>query len=170
MRKRIIFLILIAVSVAFVGWWLWNMYSSLRHFIANYEPTPSITCREGYTQEMSLVQVSKLMNIPLIELTWLPDDIQSEPLIEPYGLEHVDDSGNVTCVIRIVYPTIQIDVLPPISNTSRQPASIGCYGWDYSLSRCWGEINTEMGYSAITILTGYPPDIAQKIAGGIRTY
>jgi hypothetical protein len=75
----------------------------------SYEATPSKTCQEGYTEGMSAEEVSSLMQIPLVRFNWLPNDIaEIAPQVEPYGLPHFDDSGGMTCVIRISYP----DFLP----------------------------------------------------------
>ena len=111
-----------------------------------------------------------MMEIPLIRLGWLPPDIASDtPKIYPHGLEHFDDSGDVTCVIRVKYATLTADIL---SSQMKQSSSgrVDCHHYEpiENSARCWGELETTNGFSTVSMFLNYPVEVAQRIADNIE--
>jgi len=139
--------------------------------MGNLSPSPTpIDCSKGYRDGISPEEISRLMEIPLIELNWLPDDLETAPQIKPHGLEWVDSSNGVTCAIRITYPNLSIDLisLKDIVRSTLNP--VGCNRAQEisgSWIHCSGEFATSTGFLAISMFTTYPLETAQKIAHGI---
>ncbi len=158
----------------------------IQDWSARQMPTATpINCMEGYTEGMTPAQVSKLMNIPLVELTWLPEDLESIPQIRPHGLEWFDSSNGVTCVIRLSYAQVtkstpeafrndlMIDILSRGNTRRTDIYPISCSLLDEALVtgrsiHCSGDLAGTEGRFAVSFFTHYSPDIAQKIADGIK--
>jgi hypothetical protein len=130
-------------------------------------------CADNYSAEMSPNQVSEMMGIPLIELTWLPQEVGSSPKVAPYTLFHVDIEGEYTCVLRISYSTpqtrdvIDIRVFAPTSRSFYDAWSCHYYDERNEGSVCFGEVLISDRYSRISMFTSYPPEVATRIAHGI---
>ena len=179
-------LILLSFSVLLLAFCSLTIY---RGFIAPLEnQTPSrtpINCAEGFNEGMSPAEVSTLMNIPLLKMTWLPSDLGTSPDVRPHGLQSVDSSNGVTCIIRMTYHKLAT----PVSGTFRNdllvdlllfkqeartpyPRSCGTIGLETPRSdseiRCSGEFSTSKGIVAFYFFTDYPLDVAQKILEGIE--
>jgi hypothetical protein len=150
--------------------WFVLAHGAIGSMMGTYEATPARSCREGYTEGMSAAEVSALMQISLIEFDWLPSDIAGEtPDIYPHGLQHFDDSGDVTCVIRVEYPNLVADILSP---QMQPPVSgkVNCFPYEpiENSTRCWGELETTKGFSVISMFLHYPVEIAQRVADSIE--
>lgn len=144
-----------------------------------------INCMEGYTEDMTPAEVSELMDIPLVKLTWLPKDLETVPKVRPHGLEWFDSSNGVTCVIRLSYTQVtkstsdtfrndlMIDILSIGGTRRTEIYPISCGLLDETLGtsgtiHCSGDLAGTEGHFRVSFFTHYSLDIAQKIADGIK--
>jgi len=86
-------------------------------------PEPEIECYEEEVQTMTIQEAANLLDIPLVELTWLPDELDIQPQIT------TTDNGFRRCWITIDYP-------PSDSSTQRYLVSI-------TLSSAGGLVSTK---------------------------
>ena len=78
-----VFLLLIAFGIALFG-------------VSQPPQLPQPECHEEQVQMMNVQQVANLFSEPLIELTWLPQDIQARASVSTYA-------GFSSCQISVVY-------------------------------------------------------------------
>lgn len=75
-------------------------------------PQPDLECHEELVTTMTIQQVSNLFDISLVELTWLPSNLQTAPKITTYPVIYDVHPELSNCQIIIEYPH------PDLSRTS----------------------------------------------------
>lgn len=71
-------------------------------FILNIRPVqPELECYEDQVSTMTIQQVSNLFNENLIEVAWLPENVQSKPIVTT---DSFYSYSNPRCYINIKYP------------------------------------------------------------------
>ena len=67
-------------------------------------PQPDLECHEEQVKTMTIQQVSNLFDVSLVELTWLPTDLQTDPRITTHPSFNYNYPGLSQCEIVIEYP------------------------------------------------------------------
>jgi hypothetical protein len=162
---------LISVTVAFV-------VIGFLVLLSRPKPQPEIECYIGQTQKMTVQEVANLLGIPLVELTWFPNNLNISPVITTTP----SYSYHPHCRVEIDYPkpnstqfdyvvSLYIDQLGSIQLT-KAPTSCS-YHFDPN-----GPINTDCSIEvdgsestlriSFRLSSGVNPEDALKILDGIR--
>jgi hypothetical protein len=140
------------------------------HFarMANIESTDR--CFDDFSDAMSPEQVSELLGIPLPALAYLPDDLNREYKVMPYGWQ--DTGGELAnCALRVAYGEELQIIVYPSSRVANDAWSCGVanetpFEMHHQTACRTTRISEGKGYY-IVIASGYPLRVTTTVAEGI---
>lgn len=133
-------------------------------------------CKQGYHEGMTEAEISRLLELPRVAITWLPDELlNTEPTVDIYAYDGLDSSNDV-CALEVVYGSaneVRLEVRQGYLNILKQGISTGnwqCH--DVSEYRtvptCYGDIiSPNHEYSVLRVESTYGVETAKQIAESI---
>ncbi len=147
------------------------------------EPQPEIECYVGQTQSMTVQEVANLLKTPLVELTWLPQNLKITPVVSSSPSYFIGHPEFAHCDVTIEYPKpgstvrgnlVFIGIIDPYETIQPTKTAPRC-SWQFSPSGPLGtDCSTEIDGLKSTLRISFslsedlPPEDALKILDGIR--
>ena len=101
-------------------------------------PQNEIECYEEIVASMTIQEVSNLLDVSLVELTWLPSDVQTIPVVTTYPSSYQGNAAYSRCNVTIDYPHpdtgVTVSIRPRSFNhiePTKMPVSCS---WNFSVS------------------------------------
>jgi hypothetical protein len=173
-KNRRIGLIAAVIAIAIIG------------FIAlklRPKPQPELECYTDQTRTMTIQEVATLLDTPLVELNWLPQDLKITPVVSSSPTYAIGYPEYSRCDVTIEYPRpgttsrdnlIYIGIIHPYEAIQSTKTPPRC-SWQFSPNGPLGtncSIDIDGSKSTISISFSMsddlPPEDALKILDGMR--